>query len=76
MVNIQYTKIMKKTIKFKRLIEKNRKLLIKQHRFNKATVWTWIHGKRIPSFENAVRLSGILDIPLADIPFHRIERTI
>ena len=67
---------MKKQTKFQKLVLMNRRDLIKKHGFHPATVWTWVHGRKVPKWETAVKLSTILNVPITDIPYHKIERTV
>ena len=62
---------MKTSMKFQKLIRKHRKALIEAG-FNQYTVRSWAYGYRIPDFDHALRLSGILHIPLPEIPYRQI----
>jgi hypothetical protein len=66
---------MNKSLKFQKLIERNRRDLIKTHGFHKSTVCTWARGYRVPKWETAVKLSILLDVPITQIPYFKTERT-
>ena len=66
---------MKKTTYFQGLIKTNRKAL-KGQGFKNSTLSMWIHGNRIPDWDNAVRLSMLLDVPVTSLPYHKIERSL
>lgn len=59
--------------KFKKIAKENKPLLVKSGIKN-STVRSWIYTSRVPSEENAKKISMILGIPLSEIPFYRIER--
>jgi hypothetical protein len=59
---------MKKQIIFQRLIEKERKYLIKQG-FNPSTLTMYAKGKRNPKIYMANKLSIALKLPLKKIPY-------
>lgn len=67
---------MTKKTKFQNMIKANRRILIKKHGFKASTISMWEHGKRIPEFSMAVLLSIHLGVPITDIPYHKIERTV
>jgi len=60
---------------FRMLVRNNRQRLIKAG-FVETTVNSWIYTNRIPSYRNAVKLSGILKIELSKIPYFLTERVI
>jgi len=66
---------MKKKTYFQGLVRDNRKKL-KNSGFKNSTLSMWIHGNRIPDWDNAVRLSTILNITVSSIPYHKIERNL
>ena len=43
---------------------------------NYHAVYSWGNSDRIPTEANAKKISGILGIPLSDIPYYRIERVV
>jgi DNA-binding XRE family transcriptional regulator len=57
---------------FYKKVKRNRKKL-KEAGFRAPTIHRWEYGKRIPSFDIAIKLALILDMNLRDIPFRRIE---
>ena len=64
-----------KQTRFQKLILKNRRDLIKVHGFHPSTVWTWVHGMKVPRMETAMKLAELLGVHLKDIPYFRAERT-
>lgn len=62
---------MKTSIKFQKLIRKNRKLLTKAG-INQYTVRSWAYGYRMPDIGHALELSAILDVPLNEIPYRQV----
>lgn len=57
---------------FQKLLKKNRKKVLDAG-FKPAAVTHWTYGKRIPMFENAIKLSMILDIPISKVPYRKVE---
>lgn len=62
---------MKTSIKFQKLIRKNRKILIGAG-INQYTVRSWAYGYRMPDIKHAWRISAILNIALNEIPYRQI----
>jgi len=59
-------------IKFQKQIRSHRKKL-REAGYHPSTIHTWEYGKRMPMFKTALKLSTILDMPLSDIPYRRVE---
>ena len=66
---------MDKVKKFKQHVKKHRKELYESGEFAKITVDSWIYTSRVPSYENACKISVLTGIMLTDIPYYKIERT-
>ena len=64
-----------KQIKFKKIVRENKKLLIKGG-ISKYAVRSYLYTERVPNEENAKKISAILGMPLAEIPYFRTERNI
>jgi len=64
----------KKYRKFRKAIEENRKLLY-QKGFKYATVRRWMRGERYPRYETALILSGILNLPIVEVPYYQSFRS-
>lgn len=62
---------MKITTHFKKLVAKNRRVLIKQYGFMPNTVSMWEHGNRIPKYETAIKLAEIFGVDVDTIPYYR-----
>jgi transcriptional regulator with XRE-family HTH domain len=62
---------MKKTKRFQRLILANKKMLIKSG-FNYYTIQRWINGERNPSYDSALKLSKVLNIPIQEFPYIKL----
>jgi len=56
---------------FSKKVKQNRKEL-KAAGFRAPTIHRWEYGKRIPSFDTAIKLAQILDIPIAEIPYRQL----
>lgn len=63
---------MKPKHKFTILVKKNRQKLVDSG-ININTVRSWMYNFRIPSFDNAIKLSYLLDLPISQIPYRKIE---
>lgn len=59
--------------KFRLLVKKYRKEL-KKAGFKVTTINSWIYTKRVPFFDSAVKMSPIIGLPVAKIPYIRIEK--
>ena len=62
----------KKVNKFRKIIKENQKLLISAG-INRYTLKSYMYTSRTPSEDNAKKISAILGIPLAEIPYYRVE---
>ena len=62
----------KTTIYFQKMIRKHQKALIASG-LNWTTVRSWAYGARMPSYESALRIAEILDKPIKEIPYRKIE---
>ena len=67
---------MDKITEFKKTVKKHRKELYASGEFAKITVDSWIYTTRVPSFENACKISALLGIVLTEIPYFKKERVI
>jgi len=63
---------LEKTERFKLLIEEHFDGL-REKGFKYQTLYAWLKGRRLPSFDNAVKLSALLNLPVSDIPYVRVE---
>ena len=52
----------------------NRKIL--NNHFGRATVNGWIYTHRVPTERNAKAISALLGVPLAEVPYYRVEHVI
>lgn len=64
---------MKKKTRFQKLLRDKtiRSKLTKD--FKASTVSMWASGERIPSWDNANKIAGILKVDVIEIPYYRIE---
>jgi len=63
---------MKPQAPFNKLVKEKQEKLI-GHGFKIGVLRSWMYGYRLPNFENAIKLSNILDLPISQIPYRRIE---
>ena len=66
---------MEKVVKFRVLIKKHRKQLIK-YGFKECTVNSWVYSNRVPTEANAKAISALLGVPLVEVPYYRVEHVI
>jgi len=62
----------KKVNKFRETVKKNKKLLV-EGGINLYTVKSYAYTSRLPSEPNAKKISAILGVSLAEIPYYRTE---
>ena len=67
---------MDKVKEFKKMVKKHRKQLYDSGEFARITVDSWIYTTRVPSYENACKVSALLGIVLQKIPYFKKERVI
>lgn len=63
---------MKPKTKFTKRLQKSQALLIGAG-FKESTLKSWMYSNRLPSFDNAVKLSGLLGLLISEIPYRKIE---
>jgi len=60
---------------FRDTVKQNKNKLIEAG-FKPTTVSSWMYSDKIPSLENAAKLSMLLEMKLSEIPYYRTERVI
>ena len=62
----------KKRSNFKKIIKENKKLL-EDNGIKTAALNGYIYTDRVPMESQAKKIAGILGVPLAEIPYYRVE---